>query len=145
MKIWHFKAFRVRLGWSLWILKFIKMHIFGLAFILNFSLKWQFSFFGPNSTGKGIFDLKKTEHSYWILHIRIRLGTKFQFKQIILIFGPGWPKKSISSLEQKNWTPSLNFAYQNFSLNWQFFSLFTLPLMIQLSGKTAHLIQKSKL
>ena len=35
------------------------MHIFGLAFILNFSLKWQSSFFGPNSTGKGIFDLNK--------------------------------------------------------------------------------------
>ena len=35
------------------------MHIFRLVFVLNFSLKWQFSFYGPNSTGKGIFDLNK--------------------------------------------------------------------------------------
>ena len=34
-KIWLFKAFRVIFGGSLWILKYIKMYIFRLVFILN--------------------------------------------------------------------------------------------------------------
>ena len=41
-KIWLFKAFRVILSWSLWILKCIKMYIFGLFFILYFpSYVWK--------------------------------------------------------------------------------------------------------
>ena len=35
-KIGLFKAFCAILGWSLWILKYIKMHIFAIAFILYF-------------------------------------------------------------------------------------------------------------
>ena len=36
-KIRLYKAFSVILGWSLWILKYIKMHIVGLIFILTIS------------------------------------------------------------------------------------------------------------
>ena len=41
-KIWLFKAFRIILSWSFWILKYIKMYIFGLFFILYFpSYVWK--------------------------------------------------------------------------------------------------------
>ena len=36
-KIWLFRAFRVILGWSLWIVKYTKMHI-GLVFNVFFSI-----------------------------------------------------------------------------------------------------------
>ena len=42
-----------------------------------------------NETRKTTSLNKKSEHDYWILHIRIGLGTKFYFKLIILIF---WTK-----------------------------------------------------
>ena len=38
-------------------------------------------------------DNGKSEQYHWILHIRIRLGTKFQFKQTILIFGIKFAQK----------------------------------------------------
>ena len=42
------------------------------------------------------------EHRHQILHIRNSLGTTFQLKLTILIFGPNLLKKGISGLKQKN-------------------------------------------
>ena len=42
------------------------------------------------------------EHHHQILHIRNSLGTTFQLKLTILIFGPNLLKKGISGLKQKN-------------------------------------------
>ena len=59
------------------------------AIILNFGTKF---------IQKGYFRWKKikSEHHHWILHIRVRLSAKFQFKLTILIFGPNLLKKGIS-------------------------------------------------
>ena len=68
----------------------------------NFSLGWQFWFSRLNLPKKGISVLKqKSEHHHGILHIQIRLGTKYQLiKLTILIFLDQkeffWTKKSIS-------------------------------------------------
>ena len=42
----------------------------------------------------------KIEHPYWILHIWISLGTKFQFKLTILFF---WPNLQNKVLPINNW------------------------------------------
>ena len=42
----------------------------------------------------------KIEHPYWILHIWISLGTKFQFKLTILVF---WPNLQNKVLPISNW------------------------------------------
>ena len=39
----------------------IKFSIFGLVLVLNFSWRWQFSFFGPNLPIKGVFRLKEKQ------------------------------------------------------------------------------------
>ena len=68
----------------------IEFVIFELVKVPNFSLNWQFCFFGLKSSQKGYFSLKqKIEHYHWIPHIRISLGTKFQVKLTIFIF---WSK-----------------------------------------------------
>ena len=36
---------------------------------------------------------KKSEHCYWILHIRIRLSTNFQLELTVAIFWPNLPKR----------------------------------------------------
>ena len=46
-----------------------------------------------------------------ILHIRINLGTKFQFKLTILNFRPNFPENDISGRKQEPWTG--NVEYQN--------------------------------
>ena len=53
----------------------IKFCLFKLVLVPNFSLKWQFWFFGPSLTPKG---------NFWILYILIILGTKFQLNSIFL-------------------------------------------------------------
>ena len=61
--------------------------IFELVLVPNFSLNWQFWFFGPNFPKKGVSRLtQKSEHHDWILHTRISLSTKFQFTLTVLIF-----------------------------------------------------------
>ena len=53
----------------------------------NFSLNWQFYFFGPNLPKKLILVKEgKIEHRHWILHIRISLDTKLKLKLQVLIF-----------------------------------------------------------
>ena len=56
-------------------------------YVPNFSLNWQFWFFGPDLS-KWVFPVKngKSEYHYCILHTRISRGTKFQFKLTIFIF-----------------------------------------------------------
>ena len=59
----------------------VKFCIFELVYVSSFSLNWQFWFFGPNLHRKSTSGLKqKSEHYHWILHIQIRLVTKFQLK-----------------------------------------------------------------
>ena len=51
--------------------------IFELIKVSSFSLNWQFQFVGPNLPEKGVSGLKqKSEHHYWILHIRISLDNQ---------------------------------------------------------------------
>ena len=66
------------------------LRIFKLVSVPNFSLNWQFCFFGPDLPKKGISGWRQTK---WapplILHIWISWGTKFQLKPTILNF---WTK-----------------------------------------------------
>ena len=56
-------------------------------YVTNFSLNWQFWFFGANLPKRNNSGQKwKSEQNYLILDIRISLGTKFKFKLTILIF-----------------------------------------------------------
>ena len=56
-------------------------------YVTNFSLNWQFWFFGANLPKRNNSGQKwKSEQHYLILDIRISLGTKFKFKLTILIF-----------------------------------------------------------
>ena len=73
-----------------------------------FSLNWQFRIFGQVCP-KRVFPVenRKNGHHHWILYIWISLGTKFQLKLIILIFGPNLLKEGISGLKQNN----CNFAH----------------------------------
>ena len=66
------------------IIEFCK---FELVLVPNFTLNWQF-WFSDQICPKRVIPVEKgkSEHYFWILHIRIRLGTKFQPKQTILIF-----------------------------------------------------------
>ena len=101
----------------------IQFCIFELVLEPNFSLNWQYWFFGPNLQ-KRVFPVKnrKNKHHRWILHIRISLDANFQFKLTTLIF---WTK-----LSQKGWMNKMNITIEfcilqlvlvpNFSLNWQF-------------------------
>ena len=95
--------------------------IFELVEIPNFSLNFQFWFFGPSLLTKGVMPVKngKREHHHWILNIRTSLGTKIQLKLTVLIFyWPNLPKKGISSQKQKNRTcmyiPGCYVIYQTF-------------------------------
>ena len=75
------------------------------VWIPNFSLNWQFWFFEPDLPKREILsETKNSEYNHWILHIRISLSTKFQFKQPILVFWPNLLKNSISGRKQKNHT-----------------------------------------
>ena len=57
----------------------IEFCILELVLVPNFSLNWQFRFFGP-SLPKRVFPVKnrRSEHRNWILHIRISQGIQFQ-------------------------------------------------------------------
>ena len=60
--------------------------IFKLVWVLNFYFK-QFWILRPNFSKKSISGPnRKSSHHHWILHIRLRLGFKFQLKLTILIF-----------------------------------------------------------
>ena len=64
----------------------IEFCILALVSVPNFSLNWQFRFFGP-SLSKRVFSVKKgiSEHHHWILHIRISQGIKFQLTLTVLL------------------------------------------------------------
>ena len=72
---------------------------------------------------------KKNKPHHWILHIRISLAVKFQFKRKILIFWTKFVQKEgfWSKTEKMNIT--IEFCIHevvlvpNFSLNWQFWIL----------------------
>ena len=88
---WQFWFFEPNLSkWSLrWKLKqvniAIELCIFELVYVPNFSWNWQFCFFGPSLPKKGYLQSKTeklNKHHHLILHIRIRLRTKFQLKLV---------------------------------------------------------------
>ena len=88
------------------------------------SLELKILIFWTKFAPKGYFRLKteNIEHYYWILHIRISLGTKFHFKQTILNYGTKFARKR----KQKNVGITIAFSIfelvsvSNFSLNWHF-------------------------
>ena len=69
---------------------------------------------------------RKNEHHDWILHDRIRSGTKFHFKQTNLIFWTKLTQNSYSWSKMKKVNITIEFCMfeldkiPNFSLNWQF-------------------------
>ena len=67
-------------------------------------------FFGKNLLAK---NGKKVNSTIELCIFRFSLGTKFQFKPIILILRPNLPKNIISGIKQKKLTPSWNSAYSN--------------------------------
>ena len=80
---------------ELWVLE--------LVLVSNFSLNWQFWFFGPNFPQNRYFWSKqKTEPDHWILHVQISLGTKFQPKLTILIFWTRFAQKGYSDKKKKS-------------------------------------------
>ena len=66
----------------------IEFSVIELAHGPNFILTTQFLLFGPNFPKKEIYSSKekKFEYHHWIQHIQLNLSTKFQLKQMILIF-----------------------------------------------------------
>ena len=58
-----------------------------------------------------LFKNRKFVHHHWILNNWMSLGTKFQRKLAILIFGPNLPKNGISSQKLKKGTLLLNYVY----------------------------------
>ena len=102
--------------------------IFEIVYVLNFSLNWQFWFFGLNLPKKGICSLNQkkwtpllnsTYLNSTVYEPNLRLDLQFWF------FGPNFPKKSIPSQKQKKWTWSEFCIFDlvqvpNFSLNWWF-------------------------
>ena len=63
-------------------------------------------------------EIGKSEHHHWILPIRISLGSKFQFKLAISIFGLNLPQKGISGLKQENC--SFAYAHRPYLLQYTF-------------------------
>ena len=70
----------------------IDFYTFKWLWVLNFSLDWQFWFFGTNLPKKGISGQK----FHWILHIWINLDIKLCSKNQFWILGPNLPKKGIT-------------------------------------------------
>ena len=85
----------------------IEFCILELAFVSDFKLNWQFEILDPICP-KWVFWFKnrKSEHHYWVLHIRISLRTKFHLKLITLSFWT-WPnltkQKGILGVKPKKW------------------------------------------
>ena len=84
----------------------IELCIFELVYVPNYSLNWQFWFFGPNLP-KRLFLVEngKSEHLHWILHIRISLDT-------ILVFWTIFTKKGYLRCKTEN----LRFCVRPWSL-----------------------------
>ena len=71
---------------------------------------------------KKVFPVKKrkSEHHHGILHIWISVGTKFQRKLTIWVFGPNLPKKGYSKLQTLAfWVVKVNSTIVN-STFWRF-------------------------
>ena len=77
---------------------------------LNFSSKWQFSFFGPNLPKKVfLVEKRESEHDHGILHIWISLGTKSPLKLIILSFWTKYTEKKVFPVENRTSSPRTCF------------------------------------
>ena len=68
-----------------------------------------------NETRKTTSLNKESEHDYWILHIRIGLGTKFYLKLIILIFWTKFAQKG--HFRSKTETVIINIEFCIFELH----------------------------
>ena len=81
------------------------LHIFlhiQINLVRNFSSNWQYWLFGSNLP-KMVFPVenRKSEFHHGILHIWISLGTKYQFKLIILSFWTKITQKKSSGKQNK--------------------------------------------
>ena len=109
---------------------------FELVLVPNFSLNWQFWFFGPHCQ-KRVFMNRKSGHYHWILHIQISLDTKIHFKLTILtIFWTKFSQKRYFRSKTEKVNITMEFCIfglvqvPNFSLKWQFWVFGTnLPKM----------------
>ena len=111
--------------------------------IPNFSLNWKFYFFEQICPTR-YFPLKteKSEHHWWLQHIWISPGNRFQLKLAVLTFWTKFTQKGCfqSKSEKMNTTIELcifkSVCIPNFSLNWQFwFSGPNLPKKEYISSK----------
>ena len=84
----------------------IKFCIFKLILVPNFSLNWQFWFFGPNLLKKSISSTKQKKWTPPLnSSIQINLGTKSQLKLAILTFWTKFSQKGIPDWKQKKICP----------------------------------------
>ena len=75
----------------------IEFCIFELVLVPNFSLNWQFTFFGPYLPKKVISSLNQnSEYHLSILHVQINLNFKSKLKVTILIFWAKFAQKVFS-------------------------------------------------
>ena len=105
----------------------IEFCIVELVSVPNFSLNWQFCFFGPNFPKKVLsVENRKSQLYHWIVDIRISLGTKIQLKQTILIFWTKFTQKGYPWWKTEKMNITIEFCIfelvwvSNFSVNWQF-------------------------
>ena len=91
----------------------IELCKFKSVYIPHFSLNWQFQIFGPNMPKK-LFPVEKwkSEHHYWILHIWISQGTKFQLKLTILVSWTKFTQNEYLVKIGKKWPTYQFFIFQ---------------------------------
>ena len=90
---------------------------FELASLSNFSLNWLFLFFETNLPKRGASNRKqqwtKSGQRHWILHIWIRLATKFQLKFTILSFWTKFTQKGYFQFK----TEKVNITIQFYKIS----------------------------
>ena len=99
-KIWPKRYFWSKIGKLNMTIEFF---IFKLFLEPNFSLNWQFLFFGPNLPEEGYSWLKieKVNITINILFIQISLVTKFQLKLTISMFLSKFTQKGLFLVENR--------------------------------------------
>ena len=76
----------------------------------NVSLNWQFWLFRQTKfTQKGDISILKQKVSTTTEFCMYELVRNFSLKWQFWFFGPNLPKKGVSGLKQKEWTPPINY------------------------------------
>ena len=87
------------------------------TYVLNFTLNWQFWFYGPNLPRKSTSGKKteKVNNTIEFCIFELLWVPNFSLNWQFRFFGPNLPKKGIFVSKQKKWTTLLNCTYSNYS------------------------------